>query len=68
MGNWNISIRGVGVHHNKDLPADADRMAHDFVEKLRAAGHSIVSAEITFGGAEDLTTPKTEIPPPAPTV
>lgn len=61
MGNWNISIRGVGVHHNgkktdgtPSLPEDADVMAHDFVKKLRDAGHSIASAEITYGGAEDL--------------
>jgi len=55
MGNWNISIRGVGVHHNQDLAADADRMARRFVKELLDAGHTVVSAEITYGGAEALT-------------
>ena len=27
MGNWNISIHGVGSHHNKQHPKDANRMA-----------------------------------------
>lgn len=57
MGNWNITIRGVGVHHNLDkkLEADANRMAAEFVEKLKEAGHSIVAASITHGGEEDIT-------------
>lgn len=54
MGNWNISIEGVGVHHNKDLPTDADKMAKKFVDELKAAGHTITKATITFGGAQNL--------------
>lgn len=58
MGNWNISIRGVGAHHNwQDAegnpggnPKDADRMARRFVRELKEAGHSITGAEITHGG------------------
>lgn len=50
MGNWNISIRGIGQHHNK-LPADAEVMAAKFVEELKAAGHTITGAEMTHGGA-----------------
>lgn len=57
MGNWHISIRGVGVHHNKGLPADANRMAGKFVEELKKAGHSVSSASITYGAEEDLSRP-----------
>ena len=58
MGNWNISIRGVGVHHNKNLPHDANRMAVTFVKMLRDAGHTVTAAEITYGGAEDIAHPE----------
>lgn len=58
MGNWNISIRGVGPHHNhndadgrpKGNPTDADRMARRFVRELEEAGHHVTGAEITHGG------------------
>lgn len=49
MGNWNISIRGVGPHHNGQ-PYDAEQVAARAVEELRAAGHTVVSAEVTYGG------------------
>lgn len=55
MGQWNISIHGTGVHHNKNLPADANRMAAKFVRELKAAGHSISHATITYGGEENVT-------------
>lgn len=55
MGNWNISIHGVGCHHNKKLKTDADRMAADFVKQLRDAGHAVGKATITYGGEEDIT-------------
>lgn len=57
MGNWNISIKGVGVHHNKSYPDDANRIAAECVAKLRAAGHSIASATITYGGDDNLEDP-----------
>ena len=50
MGNWNISIRGIGSHHNTDNPLDADKMAAGFIEELKAAGHVVTSAEMTHGG------------------
>jgi len=59
MGNWNISIRGVGAHHNENNPKDVDRIARRFVRELREAGHSILDAEITHGSAEALA-PKNE--------
>lgn len=53
MGNWNISIRGVGPHHNAQ-PFDAEQLAAELVDKLKAAGHRVVSAEVTYGGVEVL--------------
>ena len=53
MGQYNITIRGAGPHHNPNK-ADADRMARRFVHELREAGHTIESASITYGGAEAL--------------
>lgn len=55
MGNWNISIHGVGSHHNKDYERDADRMAARFVEDLKRAGHSVSKATITHGAESDIT-------------
>lgn len=57
MGDWHISIQGVGCHHNKDYPADANRMARKFVEDLRAAGHTVTEATFTSGGKEALLEP-----------
>lgn len=54
MGNWNISIRGVGAHHNKKSAQDANRMAAEFVRALEDAGHSVIDASFTHGGADDL--------------
>jgi hypothetical protein len=57
MGNWNISIQGIGQHHNASpdvFRKDANVMANRFVEELRAAGHYIESASFTFGGKENL--------------
>jgi hypothetical protein len=55
MGQWNITIRGTGIHHNKKQPKDANRMAARFVRELKAAGHTITVASITHGGDQDLT-------------
>jgi hypothetical protein len=54
MSNYNINIQGIGAHHNKDNPKDADKMAAEFVEKLREAGHNVIRAEITTGLTTDL--------------
>ncbi len=58
MGNWNITIRGVGAHHNLDYPKDANKMAAKFVKELKDAGHNIVAATITHGGEENLLPPE----------
>lgn len=54
MGNWHISVQGVGAHHNQNNPTDANKMARKFVEDLQAAGHLVESAEFTHGAKEDL--------------
>lgn len=55
MGNWNICIQGVGVHHNHpSLEYDADVMAKRFVAEMMAKGHSITSATIVAGGSTEL--------------
>lgn len=52
MGNWAIMIHGCGQHHNKLDPHDANRMAADFVQRLRDAGHVHVEAAFVHGGAD----------------
>jgi hypothetical protein len=59
MGNWNINIQGVGCHHNKDYPKDADRMAAEFAVALRDAGHTVEHATFTSGSKTDVL-PKAE--------
>jgi len=56
MGNWNINIQGIGAHHNTatDTPRDAEKLAAEFVEKLKAAGQKIEWATITYGSCDDL--------------
>lgn len=66
MGDWNITIRGTGAHHNQDYPKDADRMARAFVKDLMGAGHIIKDATITAGSETSLMPEPTEPPPPPP--
>lgn len=54
MGNWNINIQGVGSHHNKNSPDDANAMAKAFVASLARVGHVIESASFTHGAKDDL--------------
>lgn len=54
MGDWHISIQGVGCHHNKDNPTDANRLAADFVAQLKRF-HHVTEATFTHGGKEDLS-------------
>lgn len=57
MGNWHISIEGVGAHHNADYPKDANKMGEAFVALLKDAGHTISKATFTHGGFQDLGSP-----------
>ena len=55
MGNWHISIQGVGCHHNSvSSETDANNMAKDFIKQLKTAGHKIQQATFTCGSAETL--------------
>lgn len=54
MGNWHISVRGVGMHHNSGNPADADVLARALVAALKAAGHQVLGAAFTYGAEENL--------------
>lgn len=58
MGCWNISIQGIGSHHNTNNPSDADKLAESFVSNLRASGHTIEAASFTYGGKTDLLPPQ----------
>lgn len=53
MGNWHISIEGMGSHHNKDVN-DADQLAAAFVKELQAAGQKVERAVITVGSKTNL--------------
>jgi len=52
MGNWNITIQGVGAHHNKDYEKDANLMFEQFIKELREAGHYVHHASMTYGAAQ----------------
>jgi hypothetical protein len=54
MGNWNLTIRGVGQHHNGQ-PRDVEKLAAGIVDHLRRNGHTIVNATVTIGGEVDVT-------------
>ncbi len=49
MGQWHISIKGTGQHHNGS-PLDAEQMAQKFVAELEAAGHRLSEADVVHGG------------------
>jgi hypothetical protein len=54
VGNWNINnIQGVGSHHN-GADYDADRLARELVEQLKAKGHDVEHASFTYGAKQDL--------------
>lgn len=55
MGNWNLTIRGVGPHDNNQS-YDIERQAAVFVESLKQS-HTIQSAVVTIGGEKDLESP-----------
>jgi hypothetical protein len=58
MGNWHLSIEGIGAHHNKLEPGqmtfNVDTMAKMFIEDLKARGHRVLRATITYGAADQL--------------
>ena len=46
MGNWRITIEGLGCHGNNNRDIDADLAAEDFVDELQAQGHQLSKAKI----------------------
>ena len=60
MGDWTIIIEGSGVHHNRNLPNDANRMTSRFVKQLKEAGHTIKKGTFVLGYPEDVTKPEYE--------
>lgn len=63
MGNWSINIVGVGAHHNSKkrggsyeheeaVKFDALEATHEFIEKLKAQGHTIEHASFVHGARD----------------
>lgn len=52
MGRWSIAIEGTGAHHNADYPQDANKMAEEFVGRLKSAGHQVEHATFTSGSRD----------------
>lgn len=48
MGNWNVSVEGVGCHHN-GKPYDVEAITNEYVKQLKAAGHTVTKATVTTG-------------------
>lgn len=59
MGNWNMTVIGLGAHHNKNYETDANELFKDFVLRLKDAGHDISHASFT-NGARDVEEHKPE--------
>lgn len=53
MGDWTITIHGMGAHHN-GKECDADYLAQELVHELRRQGQQIKDAKFTFGGCKEL--------------
>lgn len=61
MGNWAITVTGIGPHHNQNYENDVNRLAAGFVRLLRRAGQNVTGATLTFGAAQDLQDPAWDI-------
>jgi hypothetical protein len=60
MGDWAITIRGTGPHHN-GKPTDAEVVAGEAVDRLLDAGHTLHEAAFTSGSKLEFATRK--LPP-----
>jgi hypothetical protein len=58
MGQWVITIKGTGVHHNNGNPNDADVIAAEVVNKLIDAGQQLEAASFTAGSRINFATKK----------
>ncbi len=54
MGNYSITIEGVGSHDNGKY-YDAEQMAASLVEELKAAGHTITHTSFVCGTNTELS-------------
>lgn len=57
MGNWTLTVRGIGSHHNSNSPADADVIAEHVVKQFKDKGHHSVEAFLTYGGGQIIGKP-----------
>ena len=53
MGNCIVSVHVTGAHHNGE-DYDIDQRAAEFVDKLKADGHTVTAATLVSGGEYDL--------------
>lgn len=58
MGDWAIFVKGIGAHHNRKYPKDANRLAAEFVKKLRDEGHNVQFASFTHSGNDNIADPE----------
>lgn len=58
MGDWAIFVQGAGIHHNKGQKQDANRMSAEFVQSLKAAGHTVRFASFTHSGNDNIGDPE----------
>lgn len=63
MGDWNISIRGSGIHDN-GLKEDVEHMVTEFVTKLKLEGHNVFVADIVIGGVKKIAPTADSLSPP----
>jgi hypothetical protein len=54
MGYWNITVNGIGAHHNQDYEKDANKMFAKFIADMKAAGHQISVATFTYGSRDTI--------------
>lgn len=50
MGNWNMTIQGVGAHGN-GINEDIEQIYKRVLEEVEKGGHNIVHDSVTSGGA-----------------
>lgn len=61
MGNCLVSVHVTGAHHN-GVDYDIDQLAAEFVDKLKAKGHTVSAATIVSGGENDLLNTASRFP------
>lgn len=55
MGNWAITIKGVGIHDNTPpAEGDANRLVLNLVRRLLDAGHRISEAKFEVTGTKSI--------------